>query len=155
TPAPPAQPVSTSAHPSAVGPSGKRFALDRPELRWLIIRRALERIGHKRPILLWMDDIHYAAPTTFEGLLTLHRHAPQVGLMAVAPVRNEAVETDARAAAQLESTVAAFGGERLDVAPLSPVQTHALLREALPLDETAIIEAAARSKGNPLFALQL
>src|SRR5262249_20512979 len=38
----------------ALGPSGKRFALDRPELRWLIIRRVLERIGQRRPILLWM-----------------------------------------------------------------------------------------------------
>jgi hypothetical protein len=28
-----------------IGPTGKRFALDRPELRWLVIRRTLERIG--------------------------------------------------------------------------------------------------------------
>ena len=140
---------------SPVGPSGKRFALARPELRWLIIRRALERIGHKRPLLLWMDDLHLAAPTTFEGLLALHRDAPQLPLMVVATVRSEAVETDPRAAALLDAAVAAFGGERLDVAPMSPSQTHALLRETLPLEDSAIIEAAARSKGNPLFALQL
>ncbi len=151
------RPASLSVDPDGrtVGPSGKRFALDRPELRWLIIRRALERIGQKRPILLWMDDLHHAAPTTFEGLLTLHRDAPQMGLVVVATVRNEAVETDPRAAAQIEAALAAFDGERLDVAPLSPTQTHALLRETLPLEDAAIIEAAARSKGNPLFALQL
>ena len=138
-----------------MGPSGKRFALDRPELRWLIIRRALERIGRTRPVLIWIDDLHHAATTTFEGLLSLHRDAPQLGLMIVATVRTEAVETDPRAAALLEAALTAFGGERLDVAPMSPTQTHALLRETLPLEDSAIIEAAARSKGNPLFALQL
>ena len=35
------------------------------------------------------------------------------------------------------------------------MQTHALLRETLPLDNATVIEAAARSKGNPLFALQM
>jgi serine/threonine protein kinase len=138
-----------------VGPSGKRFALDRPELRWLIIRRVFERIGQTRPILLWVDDLHHAAQTTFEGLLALHRDAPQLGMMIVATVRTEAVETDPRAAALLDATIQSFGGERIEVAPLSPQQTHALLRETLPLEDSAVIEAAARSKGNPLFALQL
>lgn len=139
----------------AATPTGKRFALDRPELRWLIIRRVFERIGHKRPVLLWMDDIHHAAQTTIEGLLSLHRDAPHLGLMIVATVRNEAVEANPHAAALIDSLVAGFRGERLDVAPLSPQQTHALLRETLPLDDAAVTEAATRSKGNPLFALQL
>jgi serine/threonine protein kinase len=138
-----------------VGPSGKRFALDRPELRWLIIRRVLERIGEKRPVLLWVDDVHHAAATTFEGLRALHRDAPQLGLMIVATVRNEAVETDPDAAQRIDDLVAAFDGERLDVPPLSPSQTYALLRETLPLEDAAIVEVAARSKGNALFALQL
>jgi eukaryotic-like serine/threonine-protein kinase len=145
----------TDGAPAPSGPSGKRFALDRPELRWLIIRRVLARIAEKRPILLWMDDLHLASPTTFEGLLGLHRDAPQLGLMVVATLRSDAVEADPAAAAMVEATLAAFGGERLDVAPLSPAQTHALVRETLPLEDAAIVEAAARSKGNPLFALQL
>ena len=149
------RPASLGAAGAGVGPTGKRFALDRPELRWLIIRRALERIGQKRPILLWMDDLHHAAPSTFEGLLGLHRDAPHLGLMIVATVRSEAVEADPRAAALIEGMMTAFRGERLEVTPLSPQQTHGLLRDTLPLDDAAVIEAAARSKGNPLFALQL
>jgi serine/threonine protein kinase len=139
----------------APGPSGKRFALDRTELRWLIIRRVLERIGRARPVLLWIDDLHHAATTTFEGLLTLHRDAPQLGLMIVATVRSEAVLADPRAAALIDGAVAAYRGERVELGPLSPTQTHALLRETLALDDAAVVEAAARSKGNPLFALQL
>lgn len=149
-------PQSSRERPGyAAGPSGKRFALDRPELRWLIVRRALERIGHKRPVLLWMDDLHHAAASTIDGLLALHRDAPHLGLMIVATVRNEAAETDPQASALIDTAMVGLRGERLDVAPLSPQQTHGLLRDTLPLDDAAVIEAAARSKGNPLFALQL
>ncbi len=139
----------------SVGPTGKRFALDRPELRWLIIRRVFERIGKQRPILLWMDDLHHASPNTIEGLLTLHRDAPELGLFVVATARTEAAHANPETSAILEQALSGLRGERLELAPFSPAQTHALLREALPLDDTAVIEAAARSKGNPLFALQI
>jgi hypothetical protein len=46
-------------------------------------------------------------------------------------------------------------GERLELAPFSPAQTHALLQARRSRSTKAASEAAARSKGNPLFALQL
>jgi tetratricopeptide (TPR) repeat protein len=49
----------------------------------------------------------------------------------------------------------ALGGPRLRLGPLESADTHALLRAALPLDDRALHEAQTRSKGNPLFALQL
>ncbi len=138
-----------------VGPTGKRFALDRPELRWLVIRRTLERMGQDRPLLIWVDDLHHASPTTFEGLTRLHRDAKDVGILVVATVRSEAVEADPAAAARLEKLIADWSGERMLVAPLAAEESHHLLREVLPLDEEAVAEAALRSKGNPLFALQI
>ncbi len=138
-----------------VGPTGKRFALDRPELRWLVIVKTLERIGKEKPILLWMDDLHLAGPGTFHGLDRVHREAKNLRILVAATARTEAVEADPNARALLERALADWGGERVDIAPLSPAQTHALLRETLPLDDAAVAEAAARSKGNPLFALQL
>lgn len=137
------------------GPSGKRFALDRPELRWHIIVKTLERIGKEKPILLWMDDLHHAGPATFEGLSRVHREAKGLRILVVATARSEAVEADPAANAALENALKEWNGERMDVQPLSPAQTHALLRETLPLDDAAVAEAALRSKGNPLFALQL
>lgn len=147
--------IRPSPTSGGVGPTGKRFALDRPELRWLIIRRVFERIGKQRPILLWMDDIHHASSNTIEGLLTLHRDTPRLGLLVVATARSEAVSADPAATALIHRALRELPSERVEVAPLAPQHTHALLREALPLDDAAVIEAAARSKGNPLFALQL
>ncbi|HTJ81662.1 MAG TPA: protein kinase [Polyangiaceae bacterium] len=138
-----------------VGPSGKRFALDHPELRWLVMKRTLERIATDRPVLLWMDDLHLAPPGTYENVARLVRESGHLGVLVVATVRNEAVEADPPNAAALEAMMQSAGGLRLEVPPLDATGSTELLRETLPLDDTAVAEAAARSKGNPLFALQL
>ncbi|MFO0613722.1 MAG: protein kinase [Polyangiaceae bacterium] len=137
-----------------IGPSGKRFALDHPELRWLVMRRALERIGKDRGLLLWMDDIHLAPPATYDNITRLLAEA-ELGVLVVATVRNEAFEAEPGGLERLERFIEANDGVRFDLSPLDVTQTHTLLREALPLDDAAVVEAAARSKGNPLFALQL
>jgi serine/threonine protein kinase len=138
-----------------VGPTGKRFALDRPELRWLVVRRVLERIGQDRPILLWMDDLHLAPSTTFEGLLRVFKDSTNLSMLVIATARAESLEADPATADRLERLIQEVSGERLPVPPLEAAHTHALLRETLPLDDAAVLEAAARSKGNPLFALQI
>ena len=153
----PAAASSDGSRPhGAATPTGKRFALDRPELRWLVIRRVFEKIAKHRPVLLWMDDLHHASATTFAGLINLHREAPHVPLFVVGTVRAEAVHGDVEAAARLGRAIEAFRGERIDLrAALVGRGARALLREALPLADEAAEEAAARSKGNPLFALQI
>lgn len=148
----PEGPEAKSAKP---GPSGKRFALDHPELRWLVMRRTLERVGAERPVLLWMDDVHLAPPGTYENLARLVTESQQLGILVVITVRSEAVDSEPQHRERLEELVRTVGAESFDLAPLDSAQTHALLRETLPLDDAAVIEAAARSKGNPLFALQL
>ena len=138
-----------------LGPSGKRFVLDRPELRFGVIRRVLERIAHKRPILLWLDDLHYGSPNTFETLSRLRRDAPEVPILMVATARSETLATDLDAALRMEAMRADWGGKVLELKPLATDDTEALLRTALPLDDGAVKRAVEQSRGNPLFALQL
>ena len=138
-----------------MGPTGKRFSLDEPELRWLVIRRVLERIGRDRPILLWLDDFHHAPPNTYDGLSKIRREAKALRMLVIATARLEALVGDPLVERRLEALRRTFGGPRLPLSPLDVADTHALLRSALPLDDRALHEAEARSKGNPLFALQL
>jgi len=138
-----------------VGPTGKRFSLDEPELRWLVIRRVLERIGRDRPILLFLDDFHLSPPRTAEALAKIRREAPQVRMLIVATARYENLLGDTALDRRLEGMRRTFGGPRMTLGPLDAADTHALLRAALPLDDRALREAEARCKGNPLFALQL
>ena len=138
-----------------LGPSGKRFVLDRPELRFVVIRRVLERLSRNRPVLLWLDDLHYASPNTFETLSRLRRDAADLPLLLVATARSETLATDLDMALRMEAMRAEWNGKVLELKPLATDDTEALLRTALPLDDDAVKRAVEQSRGNPLFALQL
>lgn len=138
-----------------VGPTGKRFVLDTPELRFAVTRRILERIGQERPIFIWFDDLHLTSANTFEMLSRLRRDASKLRILILATARSESLETDLDAAVRMEALRADWGGRVLDLAPLGVEETEVLLRATLPLTTSAISAAVAQSRGNPLFALQL
>ncbi len=138
-----------------IGPTGKRFVLDKPELRFVVIRKIFERIARDRPVLLWCDDLHLASPNTFDVLGRLQREAPDLPLCLIATARSETLETDLDAALRMEAMRAEWSGRVIDLAPLGPEHTDDLLRATLPLHADAIARAKEQSRGNPLFALQL
>jgi serine/threonine protein kinase len=148
------RPTPPGVH-APLGPSGKRFVLDRPELRFLVIKRLLERLSVDRPVFLWLDDLHYASPNTFEVLSRLRRDAGDLPLLIVATARSETLATDIDAALRMEAMRAEWGGRVLELKPLNTDDTETLLRNALPLDDAAVKRAVEQSRGNPLFALQL
>ncbi|GMV18977.1 MAG: hypothetical protein AMXMBFR56_72010 [Polyangiaceae bacterium] len=137
-----------------VGPSGIRFTLDSFETRRLVIRYTLRRIARGRPLLFFLDDLHNSGQTTFEGLLRVHQEEPDQRIVMVATVRSEDVQLGTPQAEQLRQLREAMNGIVIDVQPLEPDTTAALLRASLPLDDASVQEAARRSRGNPLFALQ-
>jgi len=141
--------------PETIGPTRKRFVLDRPELRWLVIRKTLERTTRSKPLLLWLDDLHRAPAGTFQRLARLQRDLKDLPMLIIATMRNEDVVNDPTARARIELLVEEYAGQRMELESLEARDTAALLRETLPLDEGAIAAASKRAKGNPLFALQL
>jgi hypothetical protein len=146
----------TPDEPDKVGPSGKRFLLDKPELRWVIIRYILERItADKRPLCLWLDDLHWASASACAGLIQLCREAPQLGLLMVATVRDEALAGHPAGMANLEMLARALPTTRVDLAPLSESDMKEMLRASINLSPKGEDVVLARSEGNPLFALQL
>ncbi|HLK41190.1 MAG TPA: AAA family ATPase, partial [Polyangiaceae bacterium] len=138
-----------------LGPSGKRFVLDRPELRFRVIKRVLERVARERPILMWLDDLHWATQNTFDLLIRLRRDAPDLPILVVVTARSETLATDIDAALRMEALRTAWSGRVLELKPLATDDTEKLLRSALPLDDDAVGRAVEQSRGNPLFALQL
>ncbi len=140
--------------PEALGPTKKRFVLDRPELKWLVIRKTLEKTASGKPLLFWLDDLHRGPADTFARLARIKRDLKHVPLMFVATMRNEDVANDPTARARIELLLEEFGGRRMEIEPLDARETEQLLRETLPLSPHALVAAAKRAKGNPLFALQ-
>ncbi len=137
-----------------MGPTGKRFILDNPELRYTVIRRVLERIAHDRPLLIWTDDLHYASQNTFDVLSRIQRGST-VRCLLVATAREEALEADPVAARRMQRLADEWGADVMRLHPLADEETHVLLRATLPLHQDAIRAATRQSRGNPLFALQL
>lgn len=137
-----------------IGPSGIRFTLDTLETRRMVIRHTLRRIGGGRPLLFWLDDLHNAAQTTFEGLLRILRDEPDQRIVMVGTVRSEDVALGTPASERLRELTEAMQGSVIQIEALPAETTMELLRASLPLEESAVQEATRRSRGNPLFALQ-
>jgi tetratricopeptide (TPR) repeat protein len=137
-----------------LGPTGIRFTLDTLETRRLVTRYTLRKVANGRPLLFWLDDLHHAGETTFEGLLRIFANEPDPRIVMVATVRAEDVHLGTPAAERLRQLREKMNGTVLDVRPLDPETTVTLLKKSLPLDDPAAHEAARRSRGNPLFALQ-
>ncbi|MCU0684294.1 MAG: protein kinase [Polyangiaceae bacterium] len=142
---------------ASVGPTGRRFVVDKPELRRAIVRHVLERIGtlSGRPILLWVDDLHLAPDVTFEGYTELTSPALPPRMFFVATVRDEALAASAEATERLGELVRRCFSLELSLTRLSEGELCELLRATLPLSAEAESAVVARSQGNPLFALQL
>jgi serine/threonine protein kinase/tetratricopeptide (TPR) repeat protein len=138
-----------------LGPTGKRFFFDSPDVRRKTIMKVLERIGRHRPILLWLDDLHLGSQRTFETLSKLRQEAPLLRMLLVATARSEALAVDGEALARLEALRHLYGGRVIELRPLSAPDTEELLQQSLPLERAAVKRATSRSRGNPLFALQL
>jgi tetratricopeptide (TPR) repeat protein len=138
-----------------LGPTGKRFVLDQPEHRWTVIRYALERTAERKPLLIWLDDLHRAQASTFKRLARLQHDLGKSQIMLLATMRNEDVDNDPTARARIELLREDFGGQRIELEPFTLTETKHLLAETLPLRDDVIEVAAKRAKGNPLFALQL
>ncbi|MBM4361108.1 MAG: AAA family ATPase [Deltaproteobacteria bacterium] len=137
-----------------VGPSGVRFTLDTLELRRLVIQYTIRRIAGGRPLLFYLDDLHHAAPATFEGLLKIHREELDQPILMLVTVRSEDVHLGTPAAERIRRLREAMDGEVIEIDPLDRDTAVELVRASLPLDDEAAVEAARRSRGFPLFALQ-
>ena len=138
----------------AIGPSGIRFTLDTLETRRMVIRYTLRKIANKRPLLFWLDDLHNTGPATIDGLLRILEDEPDQRIMMLATARSEEVALGTSAADRLRQLREATNGTVIEVPPLTPERTVELIRSSIPLDDAAVEEAARRSRGNPLFALQ-
>jgi eukaryotic-like serine/threonine-protein kinase len=142
---------------ASVGPTGRRFVVDKPELRRAIVRHVLERVGtlSGRPLLLWVDDLHLAPDVTLEGYNELTSPASPQRMFLVATVRDEALAASSEATERLGELVRRCFSLELPLARLSEGELCELLRQTLPLSSEAESAVVSRSQGNPLFALQL
>jgi DNA-binding NarL/FixJ family response regulator len=109
---------------------------------------ALERAAASAPVLLVLEDVHWADASTLELVSFLDRAIAEIGVVVVATYRNDEPGPHQRLRVDAEP---------LELGPLAPDELEALLEseagEHLPADLTSAINV--RSEGNPFFAQEL
>jgi DNA-binding NarL/FixJ family response regulator len=111
----------------------------------------LDALAAGRPILLTVDDLHWADPASVELLLYLLRRPPIASLLVAVAYRSRQLQPST--AAVLQQVQRDSGGAMVELAPLSAEEARALLPPELP---QAVAERIYRdSGGNPFYLEEL
>lgn len=115
----------------------------------------LQALARERPLLLVLDDLHWADFSTIDMLSALAQLEGSLRLMIVAIYRNDDVSSVRHPVMKLNYTLLLRGAcEVVELAPLKPDSVGAWLMHGAslnPLDEELAHLVAERSGGNPLF----
>ena len=127
--------------------SAPRGQADRYRFHYAL-RAALERLAARRPVVVALDDVHWADPASCEVIAHLLRRFRGPLLLTLA-VRH----TPSPLAALLEEAIRAGEGTRLDLGPLSSTEAQALMDPEL--DARTRDALYRESGGNPFYLEQL
>ena len=143
----------------------RRAGVDDATERFLLFEAVadiIRRSGENQPLVLMLDDLHWAEPTALELLRHVVRVAPEARCLVVASTRepDETASPDLRAAL---ADLARLRSVRVELAGLGPsrltelVRTMGSVHMGAPAEPDAEVIAAldADTAGNPLFATHL
>jgi DNA-binding NarL/FixJ family response regulator len=123
------------------GASVERFRTHRA------VCRLLEAMAAAKPLVLLLDDLHWADPGSLELLGALLRHPPAAPVLMALALRPRQVPE--RLAPSLERALRARTLERIEVGPLSREEAAQLV------GADGVSELYEQSAGNPLYLQQL
>jgi len=133
---------------SAVGPT--RTAAAGGEMFWAV-RRLLEEAARKQPLVVMVEDIHWAAPTFLDLLEYLAGWIHDAPVLLLCLSRPDLLE-------ERQGWLTTPNATGIVLAPLTDAESDALLDELAlewPLDETARRQIKEAAEGNPLYVEQM
>ena len=129
----------------APGLQGERYRINRA------VRELLERLAATKPLVLILDDFHWADPASVDLLGSLLRRPPSAAVLLVLAARPHQGPT--RLAGTLERALRDGSLARLELSPLTSEEATAMLGRVDPDQRTtALFE---ESGGNPFYLEQL
>ncbi len=146
--------IATSAA-SDTEVSDQRVRFSQPTERYAVIARFLDRLTADRPVILWLDDVHWSADSLHFVEYILRRKRGDSPVLCVLTARQEEL---LRLDEQADALLMVEGDNRsrtLALKPLAEPDHLAVVRNILTLDEPLARDVARRTSGNPLFAVQL
>ena len=118
-----------------------------PEERQWGVRRLLETLAREQPLVVCVEDVHWAQPPFLDLLEYVAGWTRDAAIVVVCLARPELLELRPR-----------WPGLKLPLAPLDPVESRRLLDELAaewPLSTEARAQVLDVAEGNPLFVEQM
>jgi serine/threonine protein kinase/tetratricopeptide (TPR) repeat protein len=140
-------------HPTSVtggSSDGPAYHLGSEEERFALFHRLLTRLSRRRPVLLWLDDLHFGPQTlSFVEFLFDHLHSPSVFVLATTAAEppSGARETHERLGRLTERPTI----DDLTIRPLSEAKQRQLVDHILPLDDDSRERLQTQTEGRPLL----
>lgn len=129
---------------------------DGREEEFHVLARFLKRTAHDRPVIFWLDDLHYSTfSMDFVRFVLSDETAKNIPVLFLCSTRNEDLDDAQPHADSLRRLLAAPNVTQIPVAPLSYNDQLALVRELIGLDSDLCRQVAQRTSGMPLFAIQI
>ena len=116
------------------------------------VRDFFTELSRRRPLVLVLEDLHWADPALLDLVEHLLEHSTGTPLLLVCVARQELLDERPAWGRETHDSV------MLELGPLSPADTRALIRGLLPADvatEEVREQLARRAEGNPLFLQQM
>jgi DNA-binding CsgD family transcriptional regulator/tetratricopeptide (TPR) repeat protein len=147
--------------PELSGPFEELAAGGDLQRRWLFdgVVETLSRLSAKTPVLLVIEDIHWADSATLSMLKHVLPHIEPLRIVLIATVRDDRLEPGDPLADLLTAIGRAKCAHTLTLGGLSPGDSRSLIESALPartpLSSRAKTKLSITSGGNPLFIEEL
>ena len=129
-------------------------AADRAELFWTFAE-VLRTMSERSPLLLLLDDLHWADASTLELLHFTARQVPQSPLLIIGSVNDAERERHPTLGVTLQSLISLGALEQRRLGPLGRDDTDRLVRAAFGIDERVSRQFSALlfgwTRGNPYF----
>ncbi len=126
--------------------------------RHMLVLRHLGRLGRERPVVVWLDDVQWGLDALGFVQLVLERAERGEATAPVLLVLTALDEALLERPAEASMIEALQGHARLRTVTLDPFDGEtqlALVRDLLPFETLLARRIAARTGGNPLFAVHL
>jgi DNA-binding SARP family transcriptional activator len=156
--APPLWPWTTALGPSVATdlPVSPAADGDHDAARFQVadaIRRALQSLASERTVVMVLEDLHWADPSSLRVLRHLCTHLESGRLLVVCTWRRGADEGPLNEAAE---ALARRHASRLDITGLSETDAHEVLRSVAgdAIDAPVAAAAHGRTEGNPFFLIE-
>jgi DNA-binding SARP family transcriptional activator len=146
--------------PERVGPLAALPALEAEQSRTRLfesLARAFAQLSKPRPLLLLLEDVHWASQATFDALAFIARRAAGIRLLIVVTFRDD--EAHRRHPLRRLQREAEFegGAATVSLPPLDPASVARIVQRTAGGEDVAALATTmyARSGGNPLFLWHL